>query len=113
MEEAVAAITRMSMRHELSRSVRIHTSLSPTPEGELASAALSPMRPLHVFEAGGVPPPVKTEASKKRGPCSCPRCARSPARTTPRFLVLTANPPLIGAGLVGCMRNPKARKDSQ
>jgi hypothetical protein len=31
----------------------------------------------------------------------------------PRFLVLTANPPLIGAGLVGCMRNRQKRKGSQ
>ena len=47
-----------------------------------------------------------TTANMVNAGCSRPRCARSPARTTPRFSVLTANPPLIGAGLVGCMRNP-------
>lgn len=32
--------------------------------------------------------------------------AGAPARTIPRFPVLTADPPLIAAWLVGCMRNP-------
>jgi N-terminal domain of anti-restriction factor ArdC len=79
----------------------------------MVSASLPPIRPLFVsdslrlisFLEVGVCDPlaVKTKASKKRGPCS--RCA--PARTTPRFLVLTAQPPLIAARLVGCMRNPQ------
>ena len=61
-----------------------------------------------VSKAGACgPQAVKAKpcGQKKRGPCSRPKKEGSGPHH-PTFFGLDGQPPLIGAGLAGCMRNP-------